>query len=95
MAITQDDVRKIAKLARLRLTSDEVGLYQAQLGKILDSMAELSRLDTSKVPPTASVLGQTDATREDFPEPFANASALIGNAPDREGSFFKVRKVIE
>ena len=95
MAIDENDVRKIAKLARLRLSADEVRLYQGQLLKILDSMAELSKLDTSKVAPTTSVLGLSNVLREDEPAPFADAEKLLANAPEREGPYFKVRKVIE
>jgi aspartyl-tRNA(Asn)/glutamyl-tRNA(Gln) amidotransferase subunit C len=95
MAISEEDVRKIARLARLRLSDEEVGLYQGQFVKILDSMAELSALDTKTVPPTTSVLGLSNVTREDVPVPFAEVEKLLANAPEREGGFFKVRKVIE
>lgn len=95
MAITQDDVRKIAKLAKLRLTPQEVELYQSQFSKILDSMAELSALDTKDVPPTTSVLGLSNVMREDAPKPFADVERLLSNAPQREGPYYKVRKVIE
>lgn len=93
--ITEDDVRKIAKLARLKLKDDEVKLYQGQLLKILDSMAELSKLDTTIVPPTASVLGVRNVMRDDVPKPFGDPEKILSNAPDREGPYYKVRKVIE
>ena len=95
MSISEEDVRKIAKLARLRLTDDEVKRYQGQLGKILDSMAELNALDTAKVEPTASVLGLSNVLRPDEPKPFKDVERLLSIAPDREGPYYKVRKVIE
>jgi aspartyl-tRNA(Asn)/glutamyl-tRNA(Gln) amidotransferase subunit C len=95
MAIGEEDVRKIAKLARLRLSQDEIELYQGQLIKILDSMAELSKLDPKDVPPTTSVLGLSNVMREDEPRPFEDPEKLLANAPEREGHYFKVRKVIE
>jgi aspartyl-tRNA(Asn)/glutamyl-tRNA(Gln) amidotransferase subunit C len=95
MAISEEDVRKIAKLARLKLSDAEIKLYQGQLLKILDSMAELGKLDTAKVAPTTSVLGATNVTRADEPRPFSDVEALLSNAPEREGPYFKVRKVIE
>lgn len=95
MAISEGDVRKIAKLAKLRLTEDEVKLYQGQLLKILDSMKELEALDTKDTPPTTSVLGLSNVLREDEPRPFGDPEKLLSNAPAREGNFFKVRKVIE
>lgn len=94
MSVSEADVRKIAKLARLRLTDDEVKLYGGQLTKILDSMNELAALDTASVPPTTSVLGVSDVTREDEPRTFADRERLLDNAPDRDGPYFKVRKVI-
>lgn len=95
MAITEDDVRKIAKLAKLRLTDEEVKLYQGQFTKILDSMAELRKLETADVAPTTSVLGLSNVLREDEPRPFSDPEKLLSNAPQREGNFYKVRKVIE
>ena len=95
MAITAEDVRKIARLARLKLTPEEVALYQGQLLKILESMEELSRLDTGRVEPTSSVLGLTNVLREDEPDPFPDPEKLLAVAPEREGPFYKVPKVIE
>ncbi len=95
MSVSQDEVKKIAKLARLRLTEAEAALYGGQLTKIVDSMAELAAVDTSAVAPTASVLGVVNVMRDDEPEPFADAEALLANAPERDGPYFKVKKVIE
>lgn len=94
MSVSEEEVRKVAKLARLRLTDDEVALYRGQLTKILDAMKELGELDTKDVPPTSSVLGATDVLRPDEPRPFDGREALLANAPDRDGPYFKVRKVI-
>ncbi|OGR85720.1 MAG: asparaginyl/glutamyl-tRNA amidotransferase subunit C, partial [Elusimicrobia bacterium RIFCSPHIGHO2_02_FULL_57_9] len=90
-----EDVSKIAKLARLKLTPEEVTLYQGQLGNILDYMNELEKLDTARVAPTTSVLGAANVMREDIPESFADPEKILANAPEREGPYFKVRKVIE
>lgn len=95
MSVSDDEVKKIAKLARLRLTDSEVALYGGQLSKILDSMTELSKADTSGVAPTTSVLGAVNVMREDEPKPFPDTEALLANAPERDGPYFKVRKVIE
>lgn len=95
MSVSDADVRKIAKLARLRLSDEEIARYGGQLTKILDSMAELAALDTKDVPTTTSVLGAVNVLRDDQPKPFEDREALLGNAPDRDGPYFKVRKVIE
>ena len=68
MSVSEDDVKKIAKLARLRLTEAEVALYGGQLTKILDSMAELAKADTTGVAPTTSVLGAVNVMRADEPK---------------------------
>ena len=94
MTVSDADVRKIAKLARLRLTDDEVRLYGGQMTKILDAVAELSALDTRDVPPTTSVLGAADVMRADEPRPFEGCERILANAPERDGPYFKVRKVI-
>ncbi len=93
--IEEKDVRRIARLARLRLGPDEAVELRNQLGKILDWMAELSELDTSHVEPTASVLGLSNIMRDDRREDFPEPQRLLANAPDREGPFFKVRRVLE
>ena len=95
MSVSDAEVRKIAKLARLRLTDAEVGLYGGQLTNILDAMAELAAVDTNGVAPTTSVLGVVDVVREDEPSPFEGRERILANAPDRDGPYFKVRKVIE
>ncbi len=93
--ITKEDVLKIAALAKLSLSADEVSRYQSQFTKILDSIAELSRLNVENVPPTSSVLGLKNALREDEIAPFENMEALIDNAPEKDGPYFKVPKIIE
>lgn len=95
MSVSDSDVKKIAKLARLRLTEAEVALYGGQLTKILDSMVELAKADTDGVAPTTSVLGAVNVMRDDVPSPFEDTEALLANAPERDGPYFKVKKVIE
>ena len=95
MSVSDADVKKIAKLARLRLTEAEVAFYGEQLTKILDSMTELGKADTRGIPPTTSVLGAVNVMREDEPAPFADTHALLVNAPQRDGPYFKVKKVFE
>lgn len=95
MSIGEKDVRHIARLARLELTDEQVRATQDQLGKILLSMEELRQLDTSGVAPTSSVLGLSDVTRPDEAVAFPERESLLSLSPEREGPYFKVRKVIE
>ena len=95
MSVSDADVKKIAKLARLRLTEAEVTLYGGQLTKIIDSMAELAKADTNGILPTTSVLGAVNVMRDDTPLPFEDTQALLANAPEHDGPYFKVKKVLE
>ena len=95
MAVSDEDVKRIAKLARLRLAPEEVSLYREQFSRILGLMAELSRLGTEGVPATASVLEVSNVMREDRPASFAGVEKLLANAPGRQGDFYRTPKVIE
>ncbi|HAF96251.1 MAG: asparaginyl/glutamyl-tRNA amidotransferase subunit C [Elusimicrobia bacterium GWC2_51_8] len=95
MKIEKKDVEYIADLSRLELTGEEKELYSAQLGDILSWMDELNKADTSKVEPTAHILGLENVLRSDLPEPFPDREAILKLAPQRELDFIKVPKVIE
>ena len=95
MTISEKDVRHIARLARLELKAEEVALYQGQLGRILESMAELKVLDTSKTEPTRGGLQASNVLREDVLKRFDGTEQLLANAPAREGPYCRVKKVIE
>ena len=94
MAIPPEEVRRIAALARLRLADDEVALYGSQFARILELVAEVSALDTSQTPATASVLGLSNVMREDVPQSFPEPERLTAMAPESEDGFYKVPKVI-
>jgi len=88
-------VRHIAKLARLDLTDDEVRLFGVQLAEILDYFKQLQTVDTQGVQPLAHPLPVTDVFREDVPGPTLDTESALRNAPQREGSFFKVPAVLD
>lgn len=95
MAISLKDVAHVARLARLALTPEEQRLYVEQLGKILEYVSQLNPLDTSNVVPTSHVLPLTNVWRDDVRQVWGDTEPLLANAPEREGPFFKVKKVIE
>lgn len=97
MALTPEDVKKVARLARLKVTAEEVSRFQGQLGHILEHMADLDALDTAAVEPTAHALGLVNVMRADVPRALSAEAreALLKNAPEREGPYVKVPKVIE
>ncbi|MDD5628703.1 MAG: Asp-tRNA(Asn)/Glu-tRNA(Gln) amidotransferase subunit GatC [Elusimicrobia bacterium] len=94
MAITRAEVRRIAALARLRLSDEEAALYEGQFGGILELVAEVSALDTSQTAATTSVLGLSNVMREDVPQPFGEPERLLALAPESADGYYKVKKVL-
>ncbi|HEY6307940.1 MAG TPA: Asp-tRNA(Asn)/Glu-tRNA(Gln) amidotransferase subunit GatC [Candidatus Angelobacter sp.] len=96
MKITDKDVTYVADLANLDLTVQERERMVRDLNSILDYIDRLNELDTANVPPMAQTILQTaDATREDVLRPCLAREAALQNAPESDGNFFKVPKVIE
>jgi aspartyl-tRNA(Asn)/glutamyl-tRNA(Gln) amidotransferase subunit C len=88
--ISEDEVRHVARLARLELRDDEVPRLQEQLSAILDAVSTVSELDLSDVPPTAHPLEIQNAWAEDEPVDSLDHDAAFANAPDRDGDYFRV-----
>ena len=110
MKVTEREVAYVADLANLELTEDERGLMLRDLNSILDYIDRLSQLDTTDVPPMAQVSDaygveaqpgnarSPSASREDILEGLRKSlphDLALKNAPDSDGTFFKVPKVIE
>lgn len=94
-SLKQEDVRKVAELARLQLTADELDLFTRQLGDILTYVEQIRALDTTGVVPTSQVLNRP-VDRADEPAPTLSRTELLRNAPDAaaEAGLFKVPRVI-
>jgi aspartyl-tRNA(Asn)/glutamyl-tRNA(Gln) amidotransferase subunit C len=107
MKVTEKDVAYVADLANLELTDQERQRMLKDLNSILDYIDRLNELDTSNVPPMAQLSGklvQSDgnqgdgisaAWREDVPLPSLPHNEAMSNAPETDGDFFKVPRVIE
>jgi len=95
MALTADEVRHIALLARIGVTDADVERFQAQLSSILDHFAALQAIDTEGVPPTAQPQDLLNVERADETRPSFARDAILANAPAREGDFVRVRRVLE
>lgn len=93
--LSRQEVLKIARLARLRLTEDEIGLLQKDLNSILEYINKLQQLDTSNIPPTSHVLDIINVFREDEVKKGLTEDEVFKNAPDYEQSHFKVPRVVE
>lgn len=92
--MTEQDVRHVAKLARLKLRDEELQHLTLQLGKVLDYVARLQALDVEGVEPMAHPTEIVNKLRPDVPGPTLDVAAALANAPDRDEPYFKVPKVI-
>ena len=93
--LSRQDVQRIADLARLELTAEELDLFTRQLGDILTYVEQIRTLDTTGVAPTSQVLNKP-VDRDDVPGATLTRTELLGNAPDAaiEAGLFKVPRVI-
>lgn len=96
--ISEEQVRHIGFLGRLKLSDAEVQRFSEQLSSIVDYFEQLNELDTTNVQPTAHALPIHNVFRPDEPglttQPLG-PDGVLANAPQRDGSFFQVPKVLE
>jgi aspartyl-tRNA(Asn)/glutamyl-tRNA(Gln) amidotransferase subunit C len=100
MKISREDVLRVAELANLELSEQEVSTLQSQLDHILEYVGKLNELDTSNVEPLAQVLaevavGENPALRDDVVVPCNIATDALAAAPDPAPPYFRVPKVID
>ena len=93
MSLTLDDVRKVAKLARLELADADLARLQPQLSAILDYVDQLQQLNTEGIEPLAHPLPLANAFRDDVPTPSLSVDDALANAPNRIGDYFGVPAV--
>ena len=93
--ISRAQVRNVAKLSRLELTESEVKEFSGQLSAILGYMEKMNKLDTDNVEPLAHCLPISNCFREDAIRESLGTEKTLANAPQRDGDFFKVPKIID
>lgn len=104
--VSVEDVRRVAELANLELTAEEEPRMRRDLNAILDYVAQLSEVDTGQVAPMSQVSDvlanagraaseQDSVLREDAVRPCLDHQQVMSAAPETDGTFFKVPKVIE
>lgn len=92
--ISADDVRKVAKLARLNLPDNKIATYTEQLESILGYVSQLEQIDSTGVPETTRAVEVTNVTRQDGVDPTPVREEILNQAPQREGDFFRVPKIL-
>lgn len=95
MAISEADVRKVAMLARLALSDEDVAMFTRQLGDILDYVHKLNELDVQGVEPMAHAVDLANVFRRDEAVAAMGAESVLANAPKRRRGFFLVPKVLD
>jgi len=93
--ISREEVRHVARLARLHLTDEEAERMREQLDAILAYIDKLRELDVEGVEPTAHAVPLVNVMRDDALAPCLPQDAALANAPDRAGEFFRVPRIIE
>jgi aspartyl-tRNA(Asn)/glutamyl-tRNA(Gln) amidotransferase subunit C len=95
MPLDPATVRRIARLARLRLEEGEVERLQQELGGILAWVEQLEEVDVSQVEPMTGAVAMALKMRPDVVTDGGDAERVLGNAPERIGDFYTVPKVVE
>ena len=89
------DVEHVARLARLALSDEELERMRHQLDRILGYIEKLNELDTEGVEPTSHAIRMVNVMRDDEVRPSLPPDAMLANAPDPAGGFFRVPRIIE
>ena len=92
--ITQEEVKKVAHLARLELNKNEINNHAEQLEKILDYIKQLEKIDTDDIPCTTRAIEVINVFRKDEKKNFDCNEELLDLGPAREDKYFKVPKII-
>ncbi len=93
--IDPDQVRRIARLARINLTQGELEQFAGQLSDVLNYIDQLSELNTEGVEPTTGPLKISNVFRQDQAARSLSSEEALANAPKKHGDFFAVPKVLE
>ena len=92
--LTEQEVRQVAKLARLNCSEQEIKEFTGQLGAILGYIQQLNEVDTDGIEPLAHSLPVSNVFREDVVRPSLSNDEALKNAPHRDGEYFGVPKVL-
>ena len=93
--ISRAEVEHVARLARLELSEADKDRMQGELDGILAYIDKLRALDVEGVPPTTHAVPLTNVMRADEPEPSLPSEEMLANAPDRNGEYVRVPRIIE
>lgn len=92
--IGKKDVEYLSKLIRIELKEEEKEILVKEIGKIIDYVSQLNKVNTENIEPTYHVIPIKNVFREDIPETSFSKEEILKNAPDKDKNFFKVPRII-
>lgn len=95
MAISKEEVKKVAALSKLSFKEEELELFTSQMGKIIDMVEELGEVDTEGVPFTSNVVSEINVLREDVVVKGESREELLKNVPETKEGFIKVPAIMD
>ena len=87
-------VEYLANLSRIKLSGEETESFGKELEDVLEYVSHLNRLNTGNLVPSSHVMDMENVWREDIVEPSLSPEEILKNAPERQGNFFRVPKII-
>lgn len=94
MKLSREEVEHVAMLARLALSGEEINKFGSQLSSILEYAEKINSIDTEGVDPTYHVLPIKNVWRDDEQHPSLVQEDTLGNAPQRDGNYFRVPRIL-
>ena len=95
MALTHEEVKKVALLARLELSDNEIDAQAANLNALLEQFEKLLALDVTGIEPTSHAIPMVNVLREDILRPSLSRDEVLANAPESSDGCFVVPRVLE
>ena len=95
MIIDRDHILKLADLANIRLTEEEIDSYISDVNRILELVSEVQNVDTTDIEPLSNVLEELSETRDDTPLIKTSRDEALKNAPDTDGVYYQVPPTIK
>lgn len=95
MAITRQEVKHVARLAKLEFTKEELDMFAVQMDDIINMVQQLEEVDTTGVPVTTHVTDAFNVMREDVAAKGTNRDLLMKNVPESQDGYIKVPAIID
>ena len=92
--LSEEEVKKVAGMARIALTDEEVAKFQKDLSSVLDYVDVLKEVDTEGLEIVSSVTGLENVTRPDVAKPIDYQEEIMANAPERKDRYYKVKSIL-